>query len=176
MLMTLNYSCCQEIIKAAFYSKAEAQDLHACKIDRFTVQSGKAIVNLSPISLFSYSSSLAFKHVEFTYYCPTGVHGQSYCHTKPLLLFSLPFPSLSFFRISPFCSRSVDYVAFCVSGYRSAIATSLLRKAGFRVRDIFGGFAAINWTAPSHTTSGAVSWLCIYHKHCVLEYIEVGSS
>jgi hydroxyacylglutathione hydrolase len=52
--------------------------------------------------------------------------------------------------------RSVDYVAFCVSGYRSAIATSLLRKAGFRVRDIFGGFAAINWTAPSHTTSRAV--------------------
>ena len=53
--------------------------------------------------------------------------------------------------------RSGDYIAFCVSGYRSAIATSLLRKAGFRVRDIFGGFAAINFTAPSYTTSGAVS-------------------
>ena len=53
--------------------------------------------------------------------------------------------------------RSGGYIAFCVSGYRSAIATSLLRKAGFRVRDIFGGFAAINFTAPSYTTSGAVS-------------------
>jgi rhodanese-related sulfurtransferase len=53
--------------------------------------------------------------------------------------------------------RSSEYVAFCVSGYRSAIATSLLRRAGFRVRDIHGGFAAISWTAPSQTTSGKVS-------------------
>lgn len=52
--------------------------------------------------------------------------------------------------------KSTDYIAFCVSGYRSAIATSLLRRAGFKVRDVYGGFAAISVYAPSHTTSGSV--------------------
>ena len=53
--------------------------------------------------------------------------------------------------------RSTEYVAFCVSGYRSAIATSILRKAGFTVRDVYGGFAAVSVFASSHTTSGKVS-------------------
>ena len=60
-----------------------------------------------------------------------------------------------------------------MSGYRSAIATSLLRRAGFKVRDIFGGFAAISWTAPSHTTSGSVSNYSIAVSQYAMNYVCV---
>ena len=40
--------------------------------------------------------------------------------------------------------------------YRSAIATSILRKAGFKAQDVIGGFAAVSVYAPEHTTTGVV--------------------
>ena len=52
--------------------------------------------------------------------------------------------------------RDKEYITFCVSGYRSAIAASLLRKAGYKVKDINRGFAAVSVYSPSHTTTGSV--------------------
>ncbi len=52
--------------------------------------------------------------------------------------------------------RSQKYIAYCVSGYRSAIASSLLRQAGFDVVDVTFGFAAVSVFAPTHTTTGKV--------------------
>ena len=45
-----------------------------------------------------------------------------------------------------------------MSGYRAAIATSILKRAGFKVRDINGGFAAISVYAPDLTTTGKVAF------------------
>ncbi len=58
--------------------------------------------------------------------------------------------------------RNEKYIAYCVSGYRSAIASSLLRQAGYNVVDINFGFAAVSVFAPTHTTSGQVSVACIH--------------
>ena len=45
--------------------------------------------------------------------------------------------------------RAAATVVFCAGGYRSAIASSLLRSHGFRdVSDVIGGFTA--WTAAQH--------------------------
>ncbi|XP_064398734.1 uncharacterized protein LOC135345254 [Halichondria panicea] len=52
--------------------------------------------------------------------------------------------------------KSQKYIAYCVSGYRSAIASSLLRQAGFDVVDVTFGFAAVSVFAPTHTTTGKV--------------------
>lgn len=52
--------------------------------------------------------------------------------------------------------KKTNYIAFCKAGFRSAIASSVLRKAGYSVQDIIGGFAAINVYAPTHTTTGEV--------------------
>eukprot|EP00731_Ephydatia_muelleri_P022012 Em0014g603a len=52
--------------------------------------------------------------------------------------------------------KSKTYVAFCAGGYRSGIASSILRAEGFKVVDIFGGFAAISTYEPAVTTTGVV--------------------
>lgn len=40
-------------------------------------------------------------------------------------------------------SKDKTYLVYCASGYRSMIAVSLLRKAGFRAIQVTGGFAAL---------------------------------
>ena len=52
--------------------------------------------------------------------------------------------------------KSKTYVAFCAGGYRSGIASSILRAEGFKVVDIFGGFAAISTYEPEVTMTGVV--------------------
>ena len=52
--------------------------------------------------------------------------------------------------------RDKSYIAFCTAGYRSAIASSILRRSGFKVSDVAGGFAAVSVYAPEHTTTGVV--------------------
>lgn len=56
----------------------------------------------------------------------------------------------------PTLDKSKKYIAYCVSGYRSAIATSFLKQAGFEVMDINLGFAAVSVFAPDSTTTGKV--------------------
>ena len=56
-------------------------------------------------------------------------------------------------------NRNTSYICHCASGYRSTIATSLLNRLGFKVQDIYGGFAAISVFNPELTTSGQV---CMY--------------
>lgn len=63
------------------------------------------------------------------------------------------------------CNRDTEYIAFCVAGYRSAIAASVLRDQGYKVTDIRGGFAAISVYAPRLTTTGAVSLLTMLLLH-----------
>ena len=53
--------------------------------------------------------------------------------------------------------RETEYITFCVSGYRSATAVSLLRREGYKARDIYGGFAAVSVYEPELTTTGQVS-------------------
>ncbi len=47
-------------------------------------------------------------------------------------------------------------MAFCKSGYRSIIGSSILRAEGYDVRDIFGGFAVISVNYPEMTTTKKV--------------------
>ena len=111
MLMTLNYSCCQEIIKAAFYSKAEAQDLHACKIDRFTVQSGKAIVNLSPTYLPFFLFLILGLQA-----CRIHILLSNRCTWTKLLSYKTPYSFLSPFPISlpfPYLSLLFQVCGLC---------------------------------------------------------------
>ena len=53
--------------------------------------------------------------------------------------------------------RGRKYIAYCTSGYRSVIASSILRAEGFDVVDVYGGFAAVSVYAPQITTTGKVS-------------------
>ncbi len=74
----------------------------------------------------------------------------------------------------PACSRH-DYLTFCTSGYRAAIASSILKEAGFKVRDIRGGFAAVSVYAPELTTSEKVynllpHWIKIFANLCILQH------
>ena len=55
-----------------------------------------------------------------------------------------------------FSYRDRKYIAFCTSGYRSVIASSILRSRGYNVVDVHGGFAAISVYNPETTTTGKV--------------------
>ena len=52
--------------------------------------------------------------------------------------------------------RNKSYIAFCLGGFRSTIATSILNKLGFKVQDVIKGFASISVNAPELTTTGKV--------------------
>ena len=62
--------------------------------------------------------------------------------------------------------RTGKYIAFCTSGYRSVVAASILRKEGFNIQDIYGGFAAISVSASELTTSGKVRMNSGLVKNC----------
>ena len=86
---------------------------------------------------------------------------------KDITIFSFVYSTTSPLYL---CSRH-DYLTFCTSGYRAAIASSVLKRAGFKVRDIRGGFAAISVYASDLTTSEKVS----YHDNIIMlpRYIEL---
>ena len=69
------------------------------------------------------------------------------------------------------CSSKL-IVCYCKGGFRSAIACSLLLKAGFNAQDIVLGFAAVSVYSPTVTSSGEVNPLIMYHmspfKLCLL--------
>lgn len=53
--------------------------------------------------------------------------------------------------------RDQNYLAFCLGGFRSTIAASILTSQGFKVQDIDKGFASISVNASQLTTTGKVS-------------------
>lgn len=54
--------------------------------------------------------------------------------------------------------RSTKYVAYCVGGYRSAIAVSYLKRAGYTAADIVGGYRRAIQPLARHLTTG------LYHE------------
>lgn len=69
---------------------------------------------------------------------------------------SINIPLASIYEYLGLLKKDRKYIAFCTSGYRSVIASSILRSKGYNVVDVHGGFAAISVYNPETTTTGKV--------------------
>lgn len=69
---------------------------------------------------------------------------------------NLPLAEMSQQSLEKCLEKDKVYLVFCSSGYRSAIAASVLKRWGFKGQDIVSGFASVSYHSPELTTSGKV--------------------
>lgn len=69
----------------------------------------------------------------------------------------------------------MSYIAYCSTGYRSVIASSILSASGYNVVDVYGGFAAVSVYHPELTTTEKVFHNCQSKLFLVVHILDMSS-